>query len=207
MGVRPPLSTVAVAIVLALAALLAWSGAARAQATPAITETALRQPWEQHLAVLESLSGSITSAPDAQSRAARADALAVLQVALGEYERQVDGVIDRIVGDPQFPYVAAETSEAMGVTVAEIQARFDALYAELGVQVRDDVRKAQSALDELRSALQVKSRFERDVVLVVHSLSRQQIVDFATRWWNGEERAIAVKKLLAQMRERLEEGQ
>jgi len=196
-----------VAVALALAALLSWGGAARAQATPAIAEATLRQPWEQQLAVLESLSTSITSVTDAQARAARSDALAVLQVALGEYEGQVDKVIDRIVGDPQFAYVAAEISEALGAKVAEIHGRLEALYAELGVRTREDVRRAQSSLDDLRSALEIKSRFERDVTLVVHSLSRQQIVDFATRWWNGEERAIAVKKLVAQLRQRLEEGE
>jgi hypothetical protein len=194
-----------VAAVLVFAAVLTCSGAARAQADPAIVETTLRQPWELQLAVLQSLATSITSATDAQARAARADSLATLQVALGEYESQVDEVIDRIVGDPQFAYVAAETSEALGAKVAEIHGRFGALYSELGAQGRDDVGKAQSALDELRSALQVKSRFERDVVLVMASLSRQQIVDFATRWWNGEERAIAVKKLVARLREQLED--
>jgi hypothetical protein len=30
--------------------------------------------------------------------------------------------------------------------------------------------------------------------------SRQQIVELATRWWNGEERAIAVKKFVAELR-------
>jgi hypothetical protein len=29
-------------------------------------------------------------------------------------------------------------------------------------------------------------------------------VELATRWWNGEERAIAVKKLVADLREKLE---
>jgi hypothetical protein len=194
-----------VAAVLVFAAVLLCSGAARAQADVAIIEGTLRQPWELQLAVLQSLSTSITSVTDAQARAERADALAILQVALGEYESQVDMVIDRIVGDPQFAYVAAETSEALAAKVAEIHGRLGALYADLGVDARDDVRRAQNSLDELRRALQVRSWFERDVMLVMASLSRQQIVDFATRWWNGEERAIAVKKLLAQLRQRLED--
>jgi hypothetical protein len=204
---QPPASQALAVAALLFSAILPWSGSARAQANPAVTEATLRQPWEQQLAVLEPLSSAITSVPDARARAARADALAVLQVALGEYESQVDKVIDRIVGDPQFAYVAAETSEALGTTVAEIHARFDALYTELGVQGRNDVRKAQTSLDALARLLQARSAFERDVTLVVHSLSRQQIVDFATRWWNGEERAIAVKKLVARLRQQLEQGQ
>lgn len=194
----------ALCTVLALAAIIAGVPIARAQAVPAITERTLRQPWEQQLAVLESLTDLITADADQRTRTARADALALLQVVIGEYETQVDKVIDRIVGDPQFPYVAAETSEALGATVAEIEQRFDALYRALGVQVRDDVRRAQGSLAELRDALQVRSRFERDVVLVAHSLSRQQIVEFATRWWNGEERAIAVKQRVGLLRQRLE---
>jgi hypothetical protein len=192
---------------LGLALILPWGEAAQAQVNPAIVEATLRQPWEQQLAVLESLADSIATAPDAKARAARADSLATLQVAIGEYEAQVDRVIDRIVADPQFAYIAAETSEALGAKVAEIHARLDALYTELGVQGRDDVRKAQGALDELAKILLAKSGFERDVTFVVHSLSREQIVAFATRWWNGEERAIAVKKLVARLRERLEQGQ
>jgi hypothetical protein len=36
------------------------------------------------------------------------------------------------------------------------------------------------------------------------SSSQQQIVGLATRWWNGEEWAIAVKKFVAGLRQQLE---
>lgn len=176
----------------------------RAQFDAAISESALREPWARQLAVLQSLAGTITSTSSAPERAQLDDTLTYLQVALGELETQIDQVIDRIVADPQFGYAAAETSAALGAQVGEIHARFDALYAVLGVQRRDDVQDAQDALATLEQLLRRKAAFERDVLHVLASGSRQQIVELATRWWNGEERAIAVKKLVAELRQKLE---
>jgi len=186
-----------------LAAILLWSGSAAAQSDQAISEATLREPWNQQLAVLRSLSGPITAAkPDLLTPLG--DALARLQGALGGYEQQVDQVIDRIIGDPQFAYIATETSQALSERVAEVHARFNDLYTALGVQGRGDVRAAQASLDTLRKILQDKTPFERDVLLALGSGSRQKIVELATRWWNGEERAIAVKKLVAELRQELE---
>jgi hypothetical protein len=191
---------------LLLAAGLLASAAVRAQVGAEVPESMLREPWVQQLAVVQSLSGTITATIDAKQRASLVEQLTYLQVAIGEHESQVDQVIDRIVGDPQFAYIAAETSEALGDKLAEIHGRFDALYTALGVQQREDVRAAQASLDALRERLQAKVYFERDVVHVSASLSREQIVAFGTRWWNGEERAIAVKKLVAELRLKLEGG-
>jgi hypothetical protein len=188
---------------LVTAGLLA-SAAVRAQVGAEVPESMLREPWVQQLAVLQSLSGTITATTDAQARARLVEQLTYLQVAIGEYESQVDTVIDRIVGDPQFPYIATETSGALGDKLAEIHGRFDALYTALGVQQREDVRAAQGSLAALRDRLLAGAYFERDVVHVSASLSREQIVAFGTRWWNGEERAIAVKKLVAELRLTLE---
>jgi hypothetical protein len=187
---------------LMLAAILLWSGSAGAQ-TGAIPEAALREPWNQQLAILQSLSASILAA-DGDVRTQLGDELALLQVALGEFEVQVDRVIDRILADAQFPYAAAETSQALSIQLAEVHARFEALYAALAVQERADVRAAQASLDTLRTILQEKARFERDLTNAFGSGTRQQRVELATRWWNGEERAIAVKKLVAGLREELE---
>jgi len=192
------------ACALLLCTSVSFNGPAVAQVDPGVPQATLREPWVQQLAVLESLSSTITSVSDPEARARRADALAVLQVALGEYEAQCDTVIDRIVGDPQYSYVAAEASAAMGAKLAEIHQRLEALYTDLGVQTREDVQSAQASLDELLRVMQAKVYFERDVIRVVGSVSRDQIVELATRWWNGEERAIAVKKLVAQLREDLE---
>jgi hypothetical protein len=189
---------------LLLCASVSFNRPAVAQVESGVREATLREPWVQQLAVLESLSSTITAVSEPEARARRADALAVLQVALGEYEAQCDTVIDRIVGDPQYSYVAAEASAAMGAKLAEIHQRFEALYTDLGVQTREDVQSAQASLDELRRVMQAEVHFERDVIRVVGSVSRDQIVELATRWWNGEERAIAVKKLVARLREVLE---
>jgi hypothetical protein len=191
---------------LLLAAGLLASAAVRAQVGAEVPESMLREPWVQQLAVVQSLSGTITATTDAQARARLVEQLTYLQVAIGEYESQVDTVIDRIVGDPQFPYIAAETSGALGDKLAEIHGRFATLYTALGVQQREDVRAAQGSLAALRDRLLARAYFERDVVHVSASLSREQIVAFGTRWWNGEERAIAVKKLVAELRLKLEGG-
>jgi hypothetical protein len=186
-----------------LAALLLWSAPAAAQSDPAISEAALRDPWNQQLAVLQSLSGSVM-AVEGDARTQLGDALAMLQVALGEFEVQVDRVIDRTLADAQFVYAAGETSQALAAQLAEVHARFDALYAALRVQERADVGAAQTSLETLHQALENKMRFERDVELAFSAGIRQQRVELATRWWNGEERAIAVKKLVADLREKVE---
>jgi hypothetical protein len=185
---------------LLLSGLLLCSGSAGAQVDQAIPEATLREPWDRQLAVLQSLAGSITASP-ADAREQLDDALAILQVTLGEFERQVDRVIDRMIGDAQFAYVAAETSQELSVQLAEIHRRFETLYAALGVQTRSDVHAAQASLDSLRGILQAKTHFERDVVQASGFL--QQRVELATRWWNGEERAIAVRALVAALRAKL----
>lgn len=174
-------------VVMGLTLVLGWSASVRAQSDPAIAESAMRDPWVAHLKVLESL-------PTIGADRNLAGELAELETALGEYERQVDRVIDRIVGDPQFAYVADETSRALAQQLAQVQLRFAAVYGVLDIGDRANVRAAQSALDALRATLAAEKPFEKDVLQALGSGSRQQIVGLATRWWNGEEQAIAVKK-------------
>jgi hypothetical protein len=182
-----------------LVAILSCSASAAAQSDFAVSEAALREPWDRQLAVLQSVSGSITAAG-----APLGDTLTLLQVTLGEFEVQVDRLIDRVIGDAQFVYVAAETSQELAAQLAEIHARFDALYAALKVRERADVRAAQEALDTLRKLLQDKRHFERDVVRAFGAGTRQQRIDLATRWWIGEERAIEVKRFVAALRAKVE---
>jgi hypothetical protein len=181
--------------------LLVCTGSAHAQASRAIPETALRTPWEQHLAILQSVSVPISSARGEEGRKRLADALSASELALGGYETQVDQVIDRLVSDPQYAYAAEDTSRALALRLGEVHARLDVLYDVLRMRERDDVRAAQASLETLRDALARKIPFERDVARALGSGSRQEIVGLATCWWNGEERAIAVKKLLAEYRE------
>jgi hypothetical protein len=185
-----------------LVLLLSWLGSAHAQGDAAIPESVLRAPWEQHLRVLESM--PVQTAAEGRRALALADSLAALQVSLGEFEVQVDQLVDRVIGDPQYAYVAAETSSALAAQLTDVHARFEAVYTELGAREREDVRSAQAALTALRSVLEGKTAFERDMLRALGSGSRQQIVELATRWWNGEERAIAVRKRVASMRQTLE---
>jgi hypothetical protein len=186
-----------------LVAVMLHGAPAWAQFDAAIPESVLREPWVRQLAVLQSLAGTIASTSSPPARAQLDDALTYLQVALGELETQIDQVIDRLVADPQFAYIAADTSAVLGAQLGEIHARFDALYAALGVQGRDDVQAAQDSLAALEQLLRRKVAFERDVLRALASGSSQQRVELATRWWNGEERAIAVKKLVAELRQKL----
>ena len=106
-------------LAMAFAAILSLSGPVAAQSDQAIPDSTLKEPWNLQLSVLQSLCGTITSA-NADVRPQMDNALAVLETALGEYERQVDRVIDRVVGDPQFAYVAAETSQALSAQLSEV---------------------------------------------------------------------------------------
>lgn len=178
---------------LLLAALLCVSGSTLAQSKRAIPESTLREPWILQLAVLESLAPAV-SAADADTRFRLDPMLAALESALAKYEERVDRVIDRIVGDPQLAYVAAQVSQELSVRLAEVHAGFQSVYGVLGVGERADVRAAQASLEALRKVLESERPFEEDVLQALGSGSRQQIVGLATRWWNGEERAIAVKK-------------
>lgn len=154
------------------------------------------------MTLLQSLSEHIHAMQPPQ-REHLADTLATLQVALGEYETQVDRVIDRVLADAQFPYTASTVSLELSQQIADVQGQLAMLYDSLGVRERADVRDAQDALDALRKTLQASVHFERDVT--VGTASHPQRVELATRWWNGEERAIALKKLVAQLRENVEE--
>jgi hypothetical protein len=179
------------------------SAAAYAQGNALITENMLRGPWEAHTLLLQSMAPAISTASGMQRRTL-ADQLSRVQVTLGEYETQVDEVIDRIIGDPQYGYVATETSRALAVQLGEIGTSLDELYATLGARSRSDVQPAQASLSALRDTLAGARAFERDLYGALGSGSRQQIVELATRWWKGEEQAIVLKKLVTQLRSPLE---
>lgn len=188
----------------------AWAGVAcawlccavaLAQTLPAIAESVLRDPWVRHLAVIESLAARIETA-DAGVREPLADTLSMLQASLGEYETGFDRAIDRLVADRNFGLAATQVSAELGEQAAQIALGLDTLYRLLGVQARPDVEQAQEALGELQRTLSAGSPFERDVMLAM--AGRAQMAALATRWWNGEERAIALAKRVAALRERVE---
>lgn len=185
-------------------AFLLVSPHAHAQLGTEIGEQALTAPWLAHLAALGAAQGTAARVLDATARERRIDRLTLAQVTIGEFEAQVDEVIERIGFDTQFGYVATDTSLALSRKLLEIAEAFDALYADLGLRDGGDVRRAQSQLRELAAVLEKKTAFERDVVNALGSGVRQSRVDLATRWWKGEEAAAEVAKLLAQWREQLQ---
>ncbi len=184
------------------ASILAWSCLAGAQSDAAIPEVAMREPWVQQLAVLRSLSVPISTA-DAAVQADLAVALAALEASIADYEERVDRVIDRLVADPQFAYSAAMTATGLADRLTDALARLDKVHAILGVRDRPDVVDARASLARLRDILLEHSAFKDDVMRALGGGSRTQIIALATRWWNGEERAIAVKKLAAELRQNL----
>ena len=191
------------AMFMVILSILLWSATAAAQSDAAIPESTMRDPWEQQLGVLQSLSPSIASI-DAGVRAELADALAGVEASVGEFEGQVDRLIDRFVADPQFAYAAARTSTVLAARLTDTHGRLDAFYTALGVRERADVRAAQASLGNLRDILNDQSRFEEDVMRALGAGSREQIIALATRWWRGEEQAIAVKKLVLELRHKLQ---
>jgi len=180
------------------------NGTAHAQMSMQITESLLMGPWEQHLTVLQSLENTVMGLQDQKTKTAVIDALFFLEPGIGEYEAQVGEVINRLAGDPQFAYVADETSSALSIALDEVHAQFENLYGALGVSGREDVQAAQQSLDELRSVLRLRKPFEIDVVNALGSGIPQIIIGLATRWWHGEEKAALTREYIAALRPRLE---
>jgi hypothetical protein len=185
---------------LALLAVL-FTGIAGAQFDQAISDASLREPWDLQKAVVLSLTDNVAS--DAGHFATATAALDRLDAGLVRFESQIDVVLNRLVGDPQFAYVAAEVSFEMSVTLGDVREQFATLYSAFAVNERADVQAAQVALDSLQSILQQKIHFERDVHRALGSGSRHEILALAGRWWAGAERAIALRKALGDLRHRL----
>ena len=179
---------------------MAYASSAGAQLSSAITESDLVRPWEQHLAVLQSVPDSATSAGEAAAAPGFNEALSSLEVKISEFEAEVTELINRLAGDPQFPYVVLDTSTTLSTRLVAVHTAFDAAYAAMGVAARDDARAAQASLDSLREILQKRTPLERDVVNALGSGSRQQIVALATRWWHSEEKAAEVRERVSKLR-------
>ena len=185
-------------LVLAVIA-LAGGRSALAQTALDVDESTLKEPWELHLAAMTAAAPALSAAP-AEARASHGDRLAALVTALAEYEKQCDWVIDHIVGDPYFAYIATETSETLAGKTAAVHSAFDAVYAGLQVQEREDVLAAQASLDRLVKLFRARKPFERDVMTVIGTGGRDRLIAFATVWWHGEEKAIALKKQVDELK-------
>ena len=193
-----------IAGIVVLGAVVSGSNSILAQWSVSISQGELNRPWEQHLAVLQSLSHSISTLADAQTGAQIAEDLATLESDIGEFGLEIVDFIYRLAGDPQFVYVVAETSQVLSTRLAKVHAQFRSLYLALGVQDREDVITAQASLGALRKILHEKTKFENDVTNALGSGSRQQIVGVANRWWNGKEKSVEVQKYAADLRQQLD---
>ncbi len=186
-------------VALLTAAVLPAPHGAMAQTALDVDESTLKEPWELHLAAMAAAAPALSAAP-AEARASHGDRLAALVTALAEYEKQCDWVIDHIVGDPYFAYIATETSETLAGKTAAVHSALDAVYSGLQAQQREDVVAAQVSLDRLVKLFRARKPFERDVMTVIGTGGRDRLIAFATVWWHGEEKAIALKKRVEEMK-------
>jgi len=190
--------------VLVYAAVLTASFPVLAQWSASISEGEIDQPWEQHLAVLQSSSGLILATEGVDSSVQIAKELATLEADIGEFGLEIEQFIYRLAGEPAYVYVAAETSLALSARLAKVHAQFHKLYLSLGVGEREDVITAQASLDALRAILRGKVKFENDVTNALGSGARKQIIGVANRWWNGKVKSDEVRNLAASLRQQLE---
>lgn len=191
--------------IVVLVTVVSGSSSALAQWSASIAQGELLRPWEQHLAVLESLSGSISTVDGAEARARLSRNFAMLESGIDEFGLEIEKFIYRLAGDPQFVYVAAQTSQELSIRLAEVHAQLHTLYSALGIQEREDVVTAQTSLDALRKVMYEKRKFENDVTNALGSGSRQQIMGVANRWWNGKVKSAEVQKFSASLRQQLDE--
>lgn len=175
-----------------------------AQWSASISQGEILQPWEQHLAVLQSLSGLISATGGVESSAQIANELATLEADIGAFGQEIEKFIYRLAGEPAYVYVVAETSLALSARLAKVHAQFHSLYLSLGVREREDVITAQASLDALREILRRKIKFENDVTNALGSGARTQIMGVANRWWIGKTKSDEVRNLAASLRQQLE---
>ena len=127
---------------LALVAVLA-PAAALAQFDQAISDASLTDPWDLEKAVVLSLPVTSPALDEPHVRSQLHATLRKLEEELAGFESQVLTFIERLIGDPQYPYVAAENSAEMSAQIASIEKNFDSLYTTLAVEQRADARAAK----------------------------------------------------------------
>lgn len=186
----------------ALAAALV-STAAQAQMDQAIPASALVDPWIAAKAVVVTLPNLFDHLGEAEQRSALDRKLGELDDRLAELVSRQEAVAISIASNPSFVYDAPASSDRMSAQVIEIEQTFDALFGDLKVRERPDVRAAQASLNALRRLLSDKNALEHDVMNAVASGSRNLIQALAGRWWAGAESVRDVRDALIEVRRRL----
>lgn len=181
-------------------ALALGPGRAVAQVGQSLSDQELIDPWLRAKAVVTTLGPLLTTAA-ANDRRARVDAdLGELADKLSQLQTDLEKVAIRIVSVPEFGYDAADKSSELAAQVLDVQNGFDALFGNLEIRERPDVKAMQSSLDALQRILYKKDRFEGDVIRALGSGGKNQIQALAGQWWRVGEGVEGVKLAILALR-------
>lgn len=184
-------------IALALVASLV-SATAGAQWDQAISDKELLDPWIQAAAVLRVLS------VDDATAAATGRRFVPLEEDLASLRAELENIAIGIVGRPEFAYDAAQRSFELSQQVEKVGQGLDAVFTELSVAERPDVKAAKAAIAGFQQILAGRTRFERDVLTTVGSGSKNAMQALAARWWTAADRVDDVRSALVGLQRRAE---
>jgi len=184
-------------IALALAVLLV-PVTTGAQWDQAISDKELLDPWIQTSVVLHTL------AADDSTAAATGRKFVQLEEDLASLRVQLENTAIGIVGRPEFAYDAAQWSFELSQQVQKVGQGLDAMFAELSVADRPDVKAARAAIDGFHDILAGRSRFERDVLTTVGSGSKNAMQALAARWWTCADRVDDLRSAVVGLQRRAE---
>jgi hypothetical protein len=177
-------------------------GKATAQVDYGLSDQDLIAPWLRAKAVVLSLA-PLLDGPTGNDQRRRLDAdLSKLADELSKLQAELEKVAIRIVSVPEFAYDAAHESSELSAQVLDIEQSFDALFGELKIRERPDIRAMQGSIDSLRTSLYNTARFERDVVRAIGSGSKNEMQALAGRWWRVGESVEGVKLAVEGLRPR-----
>lgn len=184
-------------IALALAAFLV-SGPAGAQWDQAISDKDLLDPWIQTAAVLRVLSMEDATA------AATGRRFVPLEEDLAGLRAELENTAISIVGRPEFAYDAAQRSVELSQQVEKVGQGLDAMFRELSVAARPDVKAARDSIAGFQQILAGRARFERDVLNTVGTGSKNAMQALAARWWTAADRVDDVRSAVVGLQRRAE---
>ena len=183
------------AIVLAI---LLFTGSAGAQWDQAISDKNLLDPWLQAATLLQGLPA--TDSSNSETR----EILASLEAELSSLRTELQNTAVSIVARPEFAYDAAQRSFELSQHIGKVESGMIALFVALNINERPDVKAVQDSLDNLKTILAGRTRFERDVLTTVGSGSKNAIQALAARWWTAGDRVGDVAQATGALRDRLQ---
>ena len=125
-------------------------GKATAQLDQGLSDQELIDPWLRAKAVVLSLAPLLDS-PTANDQRGRLDAdLSKLADELSKFQTELENVAIRIVSVPEFAYDAATSRPSCPRRCSRSRRASTALFGELKIRERPDVRAMQGSIDSLR---------------------------------------------------------